>query len=94
MHNVYRHFRRSILVGCALLGSACSSLQPVDLQPEYTPAPAEAAVWETLAGERPGDWYALLNDGPSALDWRLRAIDSGLPRTRSPRGGRRTRRRH
>jgi putative cardiolipin synthase len=59
-----------------LLGSACSSLQPVDLQPEYTPAPAEAAVWETLAGERPGDWYALLNDGPSALDWRLRAIDS------------------
>jgi putative cardiolipin synthase len=59
-----------------LLGSACSSLQPVDLQPEYTPAPAEAAVWETLVGERPGDWYALLNDGPSALDWRLRAIDS------------------
>ncbi len=24
----------------------------------------------------PDDWYVLLNDGPGALDWRLRAIDS------------------
>ena len=56
--------------------AACSPLQPVDLPPESTPAPAAAEPWATLAGERPGDWYALLNDGPSALDWRLRAIDS------------------
>ena len=67
---------RSILVFAAVLAAACSSLQPVDLPPEYTPAPAEAVIWDTLAQERPGDWFALLNDGPGALDWRLRAIDS------------------
>ena len=76
MPSVHRHIRRSIIVCSALLASACSPLQPVDLPPEYTPAPTEAAVWETLASDRPGDWYALLNDGPGALDWRLRAIDS------------------
>ena len=76
MHSTQRHFRRSILVCSALLASACGSLQPVEQLPEYTPAPAAADTWETLAEERPGDWFALLNDGPSALDWRLRAIDS------------------
>jgi putative cardiolipin synthase len=60
----------------AMLASACSSLQPVDLPPEYTPAPTSAELWTALAEERPGDWFALLNDGPGALDWRLRAIDS------------------
>ena len=76
MHSIQRHFRRSILVCSALLASACSSLQPVDLPPEYTPAPASAELWTVLAEERTGDWFALLNDGPTALDWRLRAIDS------------------
>ena len=60
----------------AVFASACSTLQPVELPPEYTSAPAAAEPWATLARERPGDWYALLNDGPRALDWRLRAIDS------------------
>ncbi len=76
MHSIHRRFRRSILVYAALLASACSSLQPVDLPPEYTSAPASAGLWTALAAERPGDWFALLNDGPTALDWRLRAIDS------------------
>ena len=76
MHNVYRYFGRSILVCSAVFVAACSPLQPVDLPPEYTSAPAAAELWTTLASERPGEWYALLNDGPSALDWRLRAIDS------------------
>jgi putative cardiolipin synthase len=67
---------RLFLASIAVFTTACSTLQPVDLPPEYTPAPAAADVWTTLAEERPGDWYALLNDGPSALDWRLRAIDS------------------
>ena len=70
------HIERSILVIAALFAAGCTSLQPVDLPPEYTPAPADARLWETLAEERPEDWYALLNDGPGALDWRLRAIDS------------------
>jgi len=76
MHMMKRHLMRSILACTAMLGSGCTSLQPADLPPAYTPAPAEAAVWNTLEQERPGDWYALLNDGPGALDWRLRAIDS------------------
>ena len=71
-----RQFGRLILALTAMLAAACSSLQPVELPPEYTPAPASAELWATLAEERPGDWYALLNDGPRALDWRLRAIDS------------------
>lgn len=76
MRIIRDHIGRFVLAFMAVLATACSSLQPVDLPPEYTPAPTEAAVWETLAEERPGDWYALLNDGPGALDWRLRAIDS------------------
>jgi putative cardiolipin synthase len=63
-------------VFAALFAAACSSLQPVEQPPEYTPAPADAKLWETLAEQRPGNWYALLNDGPTSLDWRLRAIDS------------------
>ena len=76
MHSLKKKIRRSALVFAALLAAGCTSLQPVDLPPEYTPAPADTQLWETLAEERPGDWYALLNDGPGALDWRLRAIDS------------------
>jgi putative cardiolipin synthase len=76
MHVLKKQIGRSILVFATVSAAACSSLQPTDLPPEYTPAPATANIWETLAEERPGDWYALLNDGPSALDWRLRAIDS------------------
>ena len=63
------------LLGAALL-SACASLDPVELPPEYTPPPAATAAWEALDEFRHEDWYALLNDGPDALDWRLRAIDS------------------
>ncbi len=76
MHAIKRHFGRWFLVWTAMLAAACSSLQPVELPPEYTPAPARVEPWATLAAERPGEWYALLNDGPGALDWRLRAIDS------------------
>ena len=56
--------------------AACASLEPVDLPPEFTPAPAAADTWDALLATRDGDWFALLNDGPNALDWRLRAIDS------------------
>ncbi len=76
MHPVKRRIGRFILAFAALFTAACSSLQPVDQPPEYTPAPAAAGLWEALAEQRPGDWYALLNDGPTSLDWRLRAIDS------------------
>jgi putative cardiolipin synthase len=54
----------------------CASLHPVDLPAEYTPPPSHAAFWETLDADHQNDWFVLLNDGPSALDWRLRAIDT------------------
>lgn len=60
----------------AFLLSGCATLDPVELPPEYTPPPAADASWEALEEVRQGDWYALLNEGPVALDWRLRAIDS------------------
>ena len=63
-------------VAAFLVLSACASLEPVDLPPEYTPAPAHAALWDAVLETRSGDWFALLNDGPESLDWRLRAIDS------------------
>ena len=76
MRNIDRHYARLLPAIIAVLTAACAPLQPVDLPPEYTPAPTSAALWTTLAEERPGDWFVLLNDGPTALDWRLRAIDS------------------
>jgi putative cardiolipin synthase len=59
-----------------LLLSGCATLDPQELPPEYTPPPAADASWEAVDEARQGDWYALLNEGPDALDWRLRAIDS------------------
>lgn len=76
MHTASPHLRLSILVFTTLLASACSPLRPAETPAEYTPLPATAELWERLADERRGDWFALLNDGPGALDWRLRAIDS------------------
>jgi putative cardiolipin synthase len=59
-----------------LLAAGCSGLQPLDLEPEYTAAPAHSAVWDAVPSASKDDWHVLLNDGPTALDWRLRAIDS------------------
>ena len=67
---------RLFLPFSALLLAACAALQPVDLKPEYTPPPAEAPLWDAMNAAHPDDWMYLLNDGPTALDWRLRAIDS------------------
>lgn len=60
----------------ALLVSGCASLKPIELPPEYTPAPAHTAIWDTVGATTMESWHVLLNDGPTALDWRLRAIDS------------------
>lgn len=58
------------------LATGCVPLRPVDRPAEYTPPPANDALWQAVADVAPQDWHALLNDGPTALDWRLRAIDS------------------
>ena len=67
---------RMLRLAPALAFTACSSLEPVDLPPEYALAPAADAFWSEIDGRAAGDWHVLLNDGPGALDWRLRAIDS------------------
>ncbi len=59
-----------------LLVAGCTSLEPVHLPPELTPEPSHSGVWEALDAASQEDWFVLLNDGPSALDWRLRAIDT------------------
>ena len=59
-----------------VLLSGCSALDPVELPPQYTPPPSASATWEVLDDVQDGDWYASLNEGPQALEWRLRAIDS------------------
>jgi putative cardiolipin synthase len=58
------------------LAGGCSTLQPVDLPDERTPPPSQSVLWEKLDGGHTDDWFVLLNHGPEALDWRLRAIDS------------------
>jgi putative cardiolipin synthase len=60
----------------SLLITGCSTLKPVDHAPEFTPPPAHTALWDAVDNSAPQDWHILLNDGPTALDWRLRAIDS------------------
>lgn len=69
-------FGRSLAAGLLLGLTACASLDPVDLPPEYTPPPAETSLWQAVGADSAEDWHVLLNDGPGALDWRLRAIDS------------------
>ncbi len=59
-----------------VLITGCASLQPVDLPSEHTLAPSRTAVWAALDADHQDDWFVLLNDGPTALDWRLRAIDT------------------
>jgi putative cardiolipin synthase len=71
-----RLLRAARLALPALLCSACGSLAPIDHTSERSPPPASTALWSAMDGARRTDWYALLNDGPTALDWRLRAIDS------------------
>ena len=65
------------LIFSLLLTAGCSSLEPADLPPEHTAPPAHTLIWDAIDDTATkGDWHVLLNDGPTALDWRLRAIDS------------------
>jgi putative cardiolipin synthase len=68
--------RTLLIVFWSALVVGCATLQPVSLPPERAHTPAQNDLWKELAAASPGDWYVLLNDGPGALDWRLRAIDS------------------
>jgi putative cardiolipin synthase len=74
MPDLGRYF--SGLALCALFMTGCSSLKPVEKPPEYTPPPATSDLWAAVNDASQTDWHILLNDGLTALDWRLRAIDS------------------
>lgn len=65
-----------IATSMALLVVGCSTLTPLDLPDELTPEPSRAEVWKALDADHQDDWFVLLNDGNSALEWRLLAIDT------------------
>jgi len=75
----YNPFMSNWVVVCfgLLILSACATrLEPLSLPPEFTPVPSQSTLWRELQSVRTDDWNSLLNDGATALDWRLRAIDS------------------
>jgi putative cardiolipin synthase len=63
-------------VGVFALSACATRLDPISLPPEYALPPSQSELWQALSAERDDEWHYLLNDGPTALDWRLRAIDS------------------
>lgn len=73
---MYHKTKSLFIAALAVLITGCANLQPVVLPPEQTPEPAETVLWKSLESITSNDWQVLLNDGPGALDWRLRAIDS------------------
>ena len=56
--------------------AACSSLSPFEGALETTPPPVKTGIWGEIEKVRRTDWQFPLNDGQTALDWRLRTIDS------------------
>ncbi|MDH3932996.1 MAG: phospholipase D family protein [Chromatiales bacterium] len=68
--------RRFVVLALSVLAGACASLEPVDLPDEYTAAPTDAPLWQSLDEIRTDNWQVLLDSGPAALDWRLLMIDS------------------
>ncbi|EAQ98212.1 Phosphatidylserine/phosphatidylglycerophosphate/cardiolipin synthase [Congregibacter litoralis KT71] len=59
--------------------SSFSSLPPLPAEPravETASPPATAPLWTEVEEVRRDNWNILLNDGATALDWRLTAIDS------------------
>jgi putative cardiolipin synthase len=68
----------TIFIILALVVSSCAPLKPVQLPYEHTPTPSNAPLWQSLSEIRSDNWFILLNDGKSALDWRLTAIDSAV----------------
>jgi len=56
--------------------AACSSLNPVSREAEITNPSADSPLWSAIREIHPGDWQVIFNNGPRALDWRLKAIDA------------------
>ncbi|RLA35860.1 MAG: hypothetical protein DRR15_06330, partial [Gammaproteobacteria bacterium] len=77
LHNNHSLYIRISTCFALLILSACATrLEPLSLPPETSPEPSQSVLWRELQSVRDDDWNFLLNDGATALDWRLRAIDS------------------
>lgn len=55
---------------------SCKAFDPQPRVAEYASPAASTALWNELASLQPLDWQVPLHNGPQALDWRLRTIDS------------------
>lgn len=69
-------FKTVAVMGSLLLLLGCGALAPFQGPGETTPPPVKSGVWAEIEGQRAGNWQMPLNEGTTALDWRLRAIDS------------------
>ena len=59
-----------------LLISCSGSIKPFQGVAEPALPPANDASWTQLVALRQDNWFHLLDNGPKAIDWRLRTIDS------------------
>jgi len=67
----------SAISGAAMFFASCgSSITPFAGVPQPALPPADAPTWNELAALRSDDWFSLLDHGPKAVEWRLRALDS------------------
>lgn len=71
-----RRLMAGVLCVSAFLLSGCETLESIQLPDENAYAPAQVEPWLSFADVHEGDWVTVLNAGESALQWRLRAIDS------------------
>lgn len=67
---------RPLLIAASVFLTACASLQPISLPEETTDSPATRGVWLELDRIYADNWQVPLNEGGTALEWRLHAIDS------------------
>lgn len=68
--------RATLFLFSIFLLFGCAQLRPFEGASETTPPPVKKGVWNEIERIRPADWQIPLNGGRTALDWRLRAIDS------------------
>ena len=61
---------------CLLLLAGCGTLQPIFLPEQTTAPPSNTGLLAELSETYSSNWQVPLNDGPTALEWRLRAIDT------------------
>ncbi len=79
MEQKYRFIRcLGGMVASLFLLTSCAGLAPQQLPKQTALEPADAPLWRALEEKEQENWFHLLNEGPDALDWRLRAIDSAV----------------